>query len=247
MRHRITAVEDRLEDAPGQIGIVVHDRKTGATWQNANAQQEFPAGSTIKLAMASDLLLRNQSGNIHLSDDDWGQIYPMLHISDDNAADHLWSEYEDDSFLNRLQQFGMQNAEFTQKPGYWGYMYCTASDLSNLINYILSDLPGSTRSYLVHQLQNVGPIQQWGVWGAGPENHPGNKDGWEDDSGTWITDTLGFAGPGQEYTLAVMYDLQGYGSNGDAGFDYGSNTLTQIASTLFQGHGTAAPEVQATP
>jgi hypothetical protein len=23
--------------------------------------------------------------------------------------------------------------------------------------------------------------QQWGVWGAGPQNHPGNKDGWEQD------------------------------------------------------------------
>ena len=44
--------------------------------------------------------------------------------------------------------------------------------------------------------------------GAGPENHPGNKNGWEDDSGTWITNTVGFAGPHARYTLAIMYDMR---------------------------------------
>jgi len=42
-----------------------------------------------------------------------------------------------------------------------------------------------------------------------------------------------------------MYNLGGYGGVGDAGFKYGSNKLTQIASILFQGHHTAAPTPQA--
>jgi hypothetical protein len=247
MRQRIVSTERYLQTAPGEIGVEIHDRMTGATWQNAGAQQQFPTGSTSKLAMAADLLQRNETGAIQLSSDDWSQLGDMLNWSSDTAADTLWSEYEDDSFLGRIEQFGMQGAEFSEEPGYWGYMYCTASDLNNLMDYILTHAPASTRGYLVNQMTNVAPVQQWGVWGAGPENHPGDKDGWEDDGGTWITDTVGFAGPGERYTLSVMDDLNGYGSDGDSGFTVGSNTLTQIASMLFQGHDTAEPTVQATP
>jgi len=71
-----------------------------------------------------------------------------------------------------------------------------------------------------------------------------SQDGWELDP-PWITNTVGFAGPNQEYTLAVMYNLEGYGDADDVGFSYGINTLTQIASILFQGHQTQQPTAQA--
>lgn len=247
MRQRIADVQQSLRNAPGVIGIELHDRQTGATWKNSNAEGELPAGSTMKLAMAADLLLRNAAGDIELSGDDWADLDDMLNSSSDTAAGYLWAEYEDGSFLGRIRQFGMPGAKFTRKLAYWGYMECSAADLSNLMNFVLSGMPRSISHYLVRELQHVAPVQRWGVWGAGPQNHPGNKDGWEDDGGTWATDTAGFAGPHQRYTLAIMYYLEGYGSGGDQGFGYGSNTLTQIASTLFRGHGTAAPVILVTP
>lgn len=53
--------------------------------------------------------------------------------------------------------------------------------------------------------------------------------------------TVGFAGPNQQYTLAIMYNLGSYDESGNAGFKYGTNKLTQIASLLFQGHHTPGP------
>ncbi len=95
---------------------------------------------------------------------------------------------------------------------------------------------------MVYRLEHVSALdQQRGVWGAGPHNHPGNMDGWERDGDIWITNTVGFAGSGQRYILAIMYNLEGYGGHGDAGFGYGTNELTQIASLLFQGRPTARP------
>ena len=38
-----------------------------------------------------------------------------------------------------------------------------------------------------------------------------------------------------------MYDLQGFDENGNTGFKYGTNKLTQIAALLFQGQHTPAP------
>ena len=45
MRERIVAVKHYANRLPGTIGIVLHDRVTGATWHNANAGTLQPAAS----------------------------------------------------------------------------------------------------------------------------------------------------------------------------------------------------------
>jgi hypothetical protein len=246
MRNRIKEIRHYMRRLPGSIGIVITDRNNGATWHNANADVAYPAASTMKLAMMTDILLRQDAGSISLTSADREAMFQALYTSNDDDANYLWDKYEDGSFLNRIQKFGMTDARFTSSVPNWGFMYCTPEDLDNLINYVLKDAPANVRDYLVYRLQHVAALdQQWGVWGAGPENHPGNKDGWEQDGNLWITNTVGFAGPGQDYTMAIMYNLEGFGGVGDAGFKYGSNKLTQIASILFQGHHTAAPTPQA--
>src|SRR5262249_4289520 len=155
----------------------------------------FPAASTTKLAMATDLLLRAHAGRITLRPGDWELIYEALHSSSDTAANQLWFTFENGRFLSRITRFGMKGCWFTARQPYWGFMDCSPEDLDNLMNYVLNDLTDSDRDYLVGQLRHVARIQQWGVWGAGSSRRPGNKNGWEDEDGTWIADTVGFAGP----------------------------------------------------
>jgi hypothetical protein len=248
MRNRIRQVQRYLRHLPGSIGIVLDDRSTGATWRNGNATRLYPAASTIKLAMMTDLLLRNRAGNIALTPEDRAEMFQALYTSNDDDATALWNQFEDASFIDRIRTFGMHNTRFTSA-AFWGDVDTTPQDLSNLINYVLDKTPPKVRNYLVYRLQHVSALdQQWGVWGAGPENHPGNKDGWEQNPngyGVWITNTVGFAGPDQEYTLAIMYNLGSYGESGDSGFHYGTNKLTQISAMLFQGHHTEHPTPQA--
>jgi len=248
MRNRIREVQRYARRLPGSIGIVLHDRTTGATWHNGNAATLYPAASTIKLAMMTDLLLRNRAGNIALSPEDRAEMFQALYTSNDDDATALWNQFEDSSFIDRIRDFGMGSTQFTSA-AFWGDVDTTPQDLSNLINYVLDKTPPKVRDYLVFRLQHVSAIdQQWGVWGAGPDNHPGNKDGWEQNPngyGVWITNTVGFAGPNQQYTLAIMYNLGSYRETGDSGFNYGTNKLTQISAMLFQGHHTEHPTPQA--
>src|SRR5215469_5655328 len=51
MQHRISEVERYLAHQPGEIGVELHDRDTGASWGNKDADTDFPAASTIKLAI----------------------------------------------------------------------------------------------------------------------------------------------------------------------------------------------------
>jgi hypothetical protein len=242
MAERIRQAERYAASRPGTVGIVLHNRLTGATWRNRYARAQVPAASTIKLAMVADVMLRADAGQIALSPYDWNLIYNILHESSDTAGDQLWFAFEDASFIGRIRRFGMRSTSFSSGTAYWGYMYTSAVDLDNLMNYVLGKLPARNRDYIVDHLRHVATIQQWGVWGAGREDRPGNKDGWEDNGDVWITNTVGFAGPHERYTLAITDDV-----GGGETFHDGSNTLTQVASLLFSGHHAPQPVAEATP
>ncbi len=88
----------------------------GSPWHNGNARTGYPAASTIKLAMMTDLLLRNQPGAadpIHLTGADWSAMFGALYTSNDHDADLLWDRYEDASFIDRIRAFGMTSTHFT--------------------------------------------------------------------------------------------------------------------------------------
>ncbi|TVT14540.1 tat pathway signal sequence, partial [Amycolatopsis rhizosphaerae] len=207
-----------------------------AVWRNAAAGQLIWACSTPKLAMAVDLLLRDDRGAIHLTAGDRELMHRMLNSSDDDAATTLWYRYGGEhEFGARFPSYGMTDMRFTAAhPHHWGWILTTADDLDRLIGYVLTELPARHRDYIVGELQHVAPDQQWGVWGAGPAAQPGNKDGWSDDNddGSWIMNSVGFAGPGQRYTVAIMNNTRVVAH----GEETGRETTTRIAEILFKGY-----------
>jgi hypothetical protein len=234
-QNRIAAVQSYLDSRPGTTGIVLHDMVTGAVWRNDHAGDLTWTASTIKLGMVVDLFTRERAGEITLTDADRALVAAMLHSSDDDAANTLWRRYagRDHMTYNRnLPAYGMTSLEpqkgFTDYYPYWGFQKCTPDDLDRLIHYVLTDLPPDERSYIVGEMRNVDPDQQWGVWGAGPAAQPGNKNGWSEEEGGWVMNTVGFAGPGERFTLAVMNNLAGAGA-----YDDGRETVTHVAELLF--------------
>jgi hypothetical protein len=230
-QRRFAAAQAYAGQRPGIVGIVVRDRQTGAVWRNENSTKLVWTASTVKLAMTVDLLLRDRAGTITLTAQDRALIQAMLHSSDDDAADTLWSRFGRDDYATRFPAYGLTSITFVSGfPRYWGFMKCTPDDLDRLINYVLTRLPAELRDYVVGQLRTVASNQQWGVWGAGPAARPGNKNGWSQENTGWVMNSVGFVGPGERYTLAVMNDLRGKG-----GYDQGRATDTEVARLIFSG------------
>ncbi|QUQ67373.1 class A beta-lactamase-related serine hydrolase [Kutzneria sp. CA-103260] len=237
LRQRIQQVQDYIAKRPGTTGIVLRDRQTGQVWRNDKADTLVWTASTIKLAMTVNLFLRDKAGQITLTAADRDLIQRMLNSSDDKAADTLWFKYagaDHMTFNNAFPTYGMTSLQpqkgFSNFYPYWGFQKCTPDDLDALINYVLTKLPADTRDYITGQLRAVAPDQQWGVWAAGPAAQPGNKDGWSQEQGGWVMNTVGFVGPDARYTLAVMNSL-----NGQGGYDDGQETDNQVAKILFNG------------
>lgn len=233
----ITSAGRSLAHRPGTTGIVLRDRQTGAVWANSYASTMVWTASTIKLAMVVDLFTRAGRGQINLTPQDRTEIRAMLHSSDDNAADALWYRYAgpDHSTWNTdFPAYGLTDLTpqrgFSRYYPYWGFQKTTPDDLDRLIHYVLTNLDPTDRAYVVDQLQHVAPDQQWGVWGSGPGLTPGNKDGWSLEQGGWVINSVGFVGPGQRWTLAMMSSL-----NGQGGYTDGVATLNAVAATITAG------------
>ncbi|OLF08861.1 tat pathway signal sequence [Actinophytocola xinjiangensis] len=238
LQKRFVEVERYLAGRPGTSGVVVRDLRTGAVWRNGHAEDLTWTASTIKLAMVVDLFTRDRTGEITLSREDRRLIGAMLHTSDDRAADVLWYRYAGEdhlTFNENFPKYGLTSltpqAGFTDYYPYWGFQKCTTDDLDRLMSYVLTKLPAGERAYIVREMRSVDVVQRWGVWGAGPAAHPGTKDGWSEEKGGWVTNTVGFVGDGERYTLAVMNDLRG-----EAGFAAGRTTVTEVAELLFAGY-----------
>jgi len=231
---RITAATTYLADRPGTVGFVLRDRATGAVYRNASAATMIWSASTIKLAIAVDLLTRNGMRSITLTPADQQLMQKMIHSSDNAATDTLWSRYggaDHQDFNRDFPAYGMTDLApqqgFSDIFPYWGFQKTTADDLDRLMTYVLTKMAPLQTAALVNEMQNVDPDQQWGVWGAGQAMAPGNKNGWSQEQGGWVVNSVGFAGPRQRYTLAVMNALGGAG-----GYDDGVETTTHLATLL---------------
>lgn len=209
-----------VKQQPGTFGIVVKDRKTGAVWKAGNTTATTWTASTIKLAIAADLLERHRQQAITLDGTDRANLDKALINSDNDAATALWNRYDGPGMLGRFKsRFGM--ASLSVVAGYdafWRNLRCSAEDLQALMAYVLDKLDPADRAYLVTTLRGVAGNQRWGVWAAGSGLTPGNKDGWAqkpvNGRTVWVTHSVGFAGAGERYIVAAMYEQGASGTLG---------------------------------
>ncbi|MGU3498892.1 tat pathway signal sequence [Mycobacterium sp. C31M] len=233
LQQRLEAAERYLTDRPGTVGFVLRDRVTGAKYRNAAAAKPIWTASTIKLAMVADLLAREQSGSVRLTAADREDMVAMLRSSDNDAADALWSRYGGTTnvFNTNFPRYGMRMV--SPQPGfgdvfpYWGFQKGTADDFDALMNFVLTSLRPANATAVVAEMQRVDGDQRWGVCGVGPAMTPGCKNGWSQEQGGWVVNSVGFAGPQQRYTLAIMNSLDGEG-----GYDDGVATTSELSRIL---------------
>ncbi|MFC8530369.1 serine hydrolase [Nocardia sp. NPDC057227] len=234
---RIAKADAYLAGRPGNTGYVVRDRVTGGVYANEHAENSVWTASTIKLAIAADLLNRARIGAIQLSPEDRGLLESMLATSNDHATDVLWTKYagiDRMAFNNAFRANGMntlvpQPTETALFPD-WSFQKCTAADLDRLLDNIFTQMHPDDRGYLFDRMRSVDSNQHWGVWGAGDKMRPGLKNGWSAEQGGWVVNSVGFAGPGERYTLAIMTAM-----GDEGGYTEGAATDTEVAKILFSG------------
>jgi hypothetical protein len=218
----------------GRLGIVIRDRVSGSVWRAGDTRATTWTASTIKLALAADLLERQRAGQLVLDATDRSNLAAALRVSSNDAATALWNRYGGQGMVDRFRsRYGMSGLSVVA--GYdvfWRNLRCSAEDLLALMSYVLERLAAPDRAYLVDALRSVASIQHWGVWAAGTVQRPGTKDGWAqkpvDGSMVWLTHAVGFAGPAERYVVAVMFQQPVGGS-----LATGVHVISDLVATVF--------------
>ena len=181
-QQRFAAAEAYFRDRVGNRGhlaVVFTDRTTGRRGAWASTTRPGWTASTIKLAIAADLLARDRAGTITLTPANRNDLAAMLNSSDNAATNRLWRAYGGPDMLARFREtFGMSTLRFV--PGftpstYWGFVKCSSDDLASLMLHVLTQTDPADRFSLVQAMRQVAPNQQWGAWAAGAIEHPGTR------------------------------------------------------------------------
>lgn len=229
---QFAAAAELVKKANGHLGVAIRDRRTGVEWRAGELGRPSWASSTVKLAMAANLLERERSGEIKLDTAARRNISDMLENSSDAAADALWDRFGKDGFVPWFQQqYGMANLAFAAGPARrWNTLTCLPDDLLHLVTYVLDRADPGDRDYLMAATRRAGGAQHWGVWAAGAPNQPGVTNGWtletDDKVKHWVTNSIGFAGPDARYAIAIMFDQPA-----GATLDTGVHTVSDVIAT----------------
>jgi len=233
-RQRFDAATALVAKANGKIAVVVRDRQSGAEWRAGDTAAQVFTAQSVKLAIATNLLERNRTGEIKLDTAARKQIAEMLGGGSDPAADALWKRFGGDGFVVWFQQqYGMAGLAFADgQPHNWSALKGTTDDLLKLVTYVLGRADPADRDYLTAELRRAGDDQHWGVWAAGADGKPGTVSGWAavvDGRAThFVTNSIGFVGPDAQYAVAVTGNLP----EGDKLND-GVQAVSDVVATVF--------------
>ena len=233
-QQRFAAATAFLDEKPGDLAVIVQDRRTDAVWSAGTTGNTTWTASTIKLAIVATILEWDRAGKITIDAETTANMTDALVNSSNDAATALWYRYGGQPMFDRFRSTYQMTA-LSVVPGYdlfWRNLQCSAEDLHHLMLYVLTNLHLDDRTYIIEQLRGVASNQQWGVWAVGSPLKPGNKNGWAektDSSGThWVTHTVGFAGPSQQYIIVATYDLPPSGTMSD-----GVHAVSDLIATVF--------------
>ncbi len=188
-----------------RTSFVKIDTATGAVTATANADEERPALSIVKLYLV-DYVLDHGDG----SADDRALAQRAIQLSDNSAADSLDSKYPDaiDATADAHQ------LKATSRDGFWGDAYTSADDAARFLADLQRTEPGSP---ILAWMATAAPVAADGTdqnWGT--SHIPGvigTKWGWSDDQ----TSEVASASYGNGFTVAAFTDGDADAENADLG------------------------------
>ncbi|MFJ6080103.1 hypothetical protein ACIQI8_01785 [Streptomyces sp. NPDC092369] len=136
-------------------GVAVFDRSTGTFTEQLNSSTQFRSASVVKLLLALDFLW-NRGPDYSIPAADRALLEPMLRSSNDDAANHYWTEDGGSAIITRMvSRLGLTD---TQPPpagyeGFWGYTALSARDTVTIYRYILDKAPAPVRDFVMGNLR----------------------------------------------------------------------------------------------
>jgi hypothetical protein len=188
----------------------------------------FPTASVVKAMLLVAYLRRLDAMGQHRVDSYSNSfLYPMIHISDNNAATQTWSIVGDSGLYAVAAAARMTDFSVS---GLWGTALLSPADQANFFFTMDSLVPREFVGYARFLLSTIEPSQSWGIpVVARPLGyHAFFKDGSEPTAlGQLVHQIDRLEGHGRSFSIGVMTD-------GDPTMQYGIDTIQGVAAALLR-------------
>ncbi|WP_199433371.1 hypothetical protein [Qaidamihabitans albus] len=195
---------------PGtEIGLAVHDRRTGSALTGVNAGRQFYAASVVKLLIAIHVLRADEwtvPGGAERDD-----LVAMLSASADGVASALWDAHGGPAISSEMAGLiGLRHTSPPRIPHQWELTRMSPGDVVAVYEYIGDAMPGHAREFVLAALAEPadpaadGFDQLFGV----PEGLPGGgravKQGWMRVDDGLVLNSTGLAGDEGRFVVALL-------------------------------------------
>jgi hypothetical protein len=217
----IAAAQRYLAGRAGRTSFAVVD-STGRL-SGLHLREHFETASVVKVMMLTAFLQMRSAEHRGLSAADRSLLYPMIHISDNNAASAVFSIVGSAAVSRVARESGM--SDYAPGIGWWAFTQTSAADQARFFFALNRLIPAQFYAYARGLMAGIEPSQSWGVPPvARPRWQVFFKTGALPSQGLF-NEVARLERPGLTFTIAVFTD-------GEPSMSYGEQTIEGVAATL---------------
>jgi beta-lactamase class A len=220
----IAAAKRFLDSRAGRTSFAVVDSQ--GRLDGLRLREHFQTASVVKVMMLVAYLQMLQSRHRGLGGADTSLLYPMIHISDNNAASAVFAIVGGGALDRVAHEAGM--TDYAPGVGWWAFTQTSAADQARFFFSLERLLPTRFYGYARGLLSGIEPSQSWGIPPvARPRWQVFFKTGALPEEGLF-NEVGRLERPGATFTIAVF-------TTGDPSMSYGEQTIQGVASALLSG------------
>ena len=226
----IARAERYLRTRTGRTALAVVDSEGRVSGVNVNEQ--FITGSVVKAMLLVAYLRRLDAMGQHYVDSYSNSfLYPMINVSDNDAATKCWSIVGNAGLYAVAAAAGMTHFSVDTTAswgGSWGAALITAADQARFFFEMDSLIPREFVGYANYLLSTIAGYESWGIPAiARPLGYTVYfKAGWRPSPDVFLVHQVArLAGHHRTFAMAVMTD-------GDPDMSYGIDTIQGVTAAL---------------
>jgi beta-lactamase class A len=217
----IAAAERFLGTRAGRTSLAIVDSMGRVS--GVRLHEHFETASVVKVMMLVAYLQMLEAHHRSLDSFDSSLLYPMIHISDNDAASEVFSIVGEPAVARVAREAGM--SDYAPGVGWWAYTQSSAIDQARFFFMLDRLIPKRFYGYARYLMSTIEPSQSWGI-------PPVARPGWQVFFKTGALPERGLfnevarleRGP-RHFTVAVFTD-------GDPSMGYGEDTIEGVGAAL---------------
>ncbi|HEY6397851.1 MAG TPA: hypothetical protein VIX82_10400 [Solirubrobacteraceae bacterium] len=220
----IARAERYLAGRAGRTAFAVIDSQ--GRMSGANLHSTFITGSVVKAMLLVAYLRRLDAlGQRTVDAGSDSFLYPMINVSDNNAATRCWSIVGNGGLYAVAHAAGMTEFSVTTD---WGSAQLSAADQARFFFEMDSLIPREFVGYARYLLSTIASYESWGIPAIARQlgYNVFFKGGWRGTGlGQLVHQIARLEGHGRTFSIAVMTD-------GDPSMQYGIDTIQGVTQAL---------------